>query len=615
MPEVATTFQMVATFIVIVVALVLYALERVALELTGLGVIAVLLVLFHFFPVNGPDGVNLLDAERLLHGFANPALITVLALLVIGQGLVRTGTLDQAAQAVFRIGGHSWRSVALVLVVVSTVSAFLNNIPVVVIFIPIMQALADRLDRPASGLMIPLSFAAILGGMTTLIGSSTNLLVSSELVEVGEAAFRFFDFTVPGLVLAVTGLVYVTVVAPRLLPVRTGEGDAAERSGRHFIAQITVSEDSKLVGVGTIAGYFPDLPAMTVRMIQRGDETVLPPFEDFTVEAGDVLVVAATRKALTDAIRNDPGLLRPERPAAARDVSAGEKPLGAEDQMLAEVMVTPASRLIGQNLEQARFHYAHHCNVLGVQRHSRMLRAQVTQIRLEAGDVLLIQGRPEDVRALRFDSDVLLMEWSATDLPSPYYARRAALIFAAVVVAAASGAVPIAVAAVCGAGLMIACGALSARQAADALDRKIIMLIGAALALGAALQETGGATFVADAFIAALGGASPAVVLSAFFLLVAVLSNAISTKTCAVLFTPIAVGIGRGLGVDPTAFAVAVVFASNCSFASPIGYQTNLLVMTPGNYRFVDFARAGSPMIVLLWVAFSLFAPWYFELW
>ena len=615
MPEVATSFQMVATFIVIVVALVLYALERVPLELTGLGVIAVLLVLFHFFPVDGPDGANLLDAERLLRGFANPALITVLALLVIGQGLVRTGALDQTAQAVFRLGGHSWRSVALVLVVVSAVSAFLNNIPVVVIFIPIMQALADRLDRPSSGLMIPLSFAAILGGMTTLIGSSTNLLVSSELVEVGETAFGFFDFTVPGLVLAAAGLVYVTVVAPRLLPVRIAQGDVAQGTGRHFIAQITVSDDSKLIGVGAIAGYFRDLPDMTVRMIQRAAETVLPPFEDFTIEAGDVLVVAATRKALTDAIRIDPGLLRPGSDQAAGDDAAAEKMRRAENQMIAEVMVTPASRLIGQNLEQARFHYAHHCNVLGVQRRSRMLRAQVTQIRLEAGDVLLVQGRRDDLRALRFDSDVLLMEWSTTELPSPYHAPRAALIFAAVVAVAATGVVPIAVAAVCGAGLMIACGALSAGQAADALDRKIVMLIAAALALGAALQETGGAALLADGVIAALGDASPAVVLSAFFLLVAVLSNAISTKTCAVLFTPIAVDIGRGLGVDPTAFAVAVVFASNCSFASPIGYQTNLLVMTPGNYRFVDFVRAGSPLIVLLWVVFSLFAPWYYGLW
>ena len=615
MPEADFTFQMTATFAVILVALALYASEKVPLELTSLGVVCVFLVLFHFYPVAGPDGGNLLGAERLLAGFANPALIAVLALLVIGEGLVRTGALDQAAHTVFRIGGRGWRSVALVLVVVVGVSAFLNNIPVVVVFIPIMQTLAERLGRATGSLMMPLSFAAILGGMTTLIGSSTNLLVSSALVEAGEAPFGFFDFTVPGVVMAATGLVYVMTVAPRLLPAHAAPDDAPRGGGRQFIAQIRVSEDSKLVGASAVAGFFPSLPAMTARMIQRGEDAILPPFENVVVRAGDVLVVAATRKALTEALKSDPGLLGSERGAAGEADRTASAPARAGDQVLVEAMVTPASRLIGHTLDQAHFRDAHHCNVLGIRRRSRMIRAQVTEIHLEAGDVLLVQGRSEDVDALRFDADVLLMEWSATELPTPYYARRAALIFLAVVACAASGVLPIAVAALCGAGLMIASGALTVGHAIHALDRKIIMMIGAALALGAALQETGGAAFLADALIGALGGAGPAVILSAFFLLVALLSNVISTKACAVLFTPIAVGIGHALGVDPMAFAVAVVFAANCSFASPIGYQTNLLVMTPGQYRFADFARAGSPLIVVLWIAFSLFAPWYFGLW
>ncbi len=604
-----TTIEMAATFAVIIVALALYTRERIPLELTSLGVVCVLMILFHFREVPGPDGANVLDAKRLLEGFANPAMIAVLALLVIGAGLARTGILDQAAQTMFRIGGRDWRSIVLVLVVVAAVSGFLNNIPVVVIFIPILRALADRLGRPASRVMMPLSFAAILGGMTTLIGSSTNLLVSSALVEAGESAFGFFDFTVPGLVLAATGMVYVLAVAPRLLPERHSPVDAVGSGGRQFIAEITVSKESKLVGAAAVGGLFPSLPSMTVRMIQRGGEGLLPPFEDVTVRDGDVLVVAATRKALTDTLRSDPGLLRPDR----RDAAGDRRPPG--DQVLVELMVTPASRLIGQTLDQAHFHDTHHCIVLGIRRRSRMIRAQVSQIHLEAGDVFLVQGQTGDIAAFRFDPDVLLMEWSTTELPSTHYAPRAAFIFLAVVVAAASGVVPIAVAAASGAGLMVGSGVLSMGHAAQALDRRIVMMIGAALALGAALQETGGAAFIAHSMVQALGGAGPVVVLSAFFLLVAVLSNVITTKASAVLFTPIAVGIGRELGVDPTAFAIAVVFAANCSFASPMGYQTNLLVMTPGQYRFVDFVRAGPPLIVVLWIAFSLFAPWYFGLW
>ncbi len=608
MPETVVILQMAATFVLIVVALTLYVLERVPLELTSLGVIAALLLFFHFLPVPGPDGSNLLSTQRLLGGFANPALISVLALLVIGHALVRTGLLDQTAQAIFSFSGRGWVALLLVLVIVVAVSAVLNNIPVVVIFIPIMKALAHHLNRPASALMMPLSFAAILGGMTTLIGSSTNLLVSGELEALGETPFGFFDFTVPGLVLAGVGLAYVLLVAPRLLPARRAQDIAgSEGSGRQFIAQIVVPEGSKLVGERAVAGLFRGLSSMTVRAVQRGSRVYLPPFEDLELAAGDLLIVAATRQALTEVLRSGIGRLGPEE-----DDPAPRRKPGRE--VLAEVMVTPASRLIGQTLEQVRNRYASRCNLLGVRRRLRMTRSALTEIRLEAGDVLLVQGSRSRIRALRDDPNLLPMEWSATDLPAPHLAPRAAFVFLLVVVSAASGLVPIVVAALAGATLMVALRILSLGEAVAAIDTRIVTMIAAALALGAALQETGGAALVADAMIEALGDSHPSVVLSAFFLLVAVLSNVISTKACAVLFTPIAVGIGHGLGVDPRAFAVAVVFAANCSFASPVGYQTNLLVMTPGNYRFVDFARAGSPLILLLWAAFSLFAPWYFGL-
>jgi di/tricarboxylate transporter len=251
---------------------------------------------------------------------------------------------------------------------------------------------------------------------------------------------------------------------------------------------------------------------------------------------------------------------------------------------------------------------------LGIQRRSQMIRARVTEIRLEPGDVLLLQGRQDDIDALRGNSDILLVEWTAIDIPAVHHARSTLLIFALVIATAASGLVPIAVASLCGAGMMLTTGVLNIRQASRAIDRTIVMMIAAALALGVSLQATGGAQFLADAMLAAVGDAAPAVVLSAFFLLVAVLANLISTKATAVLFTPIAVSIAHGLGVSPEPFVVAVVFAANCSFASPIGYQTNLLVMAPGNYRFSDFVRVGTPLLIIVWLTFSLVAPWYYGL-
>ena len=608
-------FQMWAVFAFILVGLVFYVFERAAMEVTSLGIICALLIFFHFFPVIH-DGVPALTPGRILQGFANPALITVLALLVMGQGMVRTGVLDRGANLLLGVGGGSLTvSLLLILVAAMAVSAFLNNIPVVVIFIPIMQALAHRYGRSASKLMIPLSYGSVLGGMTTLIGSSTNLLVNSALIEVKATPFGFFDFTIPGLVMASVGLIYVLLVAPRLLPDRYGMADSiVDGDGKHFVAQITVTAESELVGKDAPGGHFSVLPDKTLRMVQRGEQAILPPYEDFTVRPGDILVVSATRKALGNFLAEDPGLLYPDleedRDVPGQVTSGGRWLEGG--QALAEVMVAPASGLAGFTLPQIGFRYKTHCIVLGLQRRSRMVRERITGIRLRAGDVLLVQGQPDDIAALKRFRDVVLLEWSAEELPVLDHAKRATLIFITVLALAASGVVPIVVAALTGAAAMVVVGVLNVRQAFQAVDPKIVTTIGAALALGVTLQETGGARYIAQGLLTTLGDASPATILSLFFLLVAGLSNIISTKTAAVLFTPIAVDLAVAVGVEPQVFAVAVVFAANCSFASPLGYQTNLLVMGPGHYKFIDFVRAGTPLIVLMWIVFSLFAPWYY---
>ncbi|PPR70386.1 MAG: hypothetical protein CFH02_00069 [Alphaproteobacteria bacterium MarineAlpha3_Bin1] len=608
-------FQMWAVFAFILVGLVFYVFERAAMEVTSLGIICALLIFFHFFPVIH-DGVPALTPGRILQGFANPALITVLALLVMGQGMVRTGVLDRGANLLLGVGGGSLTvSLLLILVAAMAVSAFLNNIPVVVIFIPIMQALAHRYGRSASKLMIPLSYGSVLGGMTTLIGSSTNLLVNSALIEVKATPFGFFDFTIPGLVMASVGLIYVLLVAPRLLPDRSGMADSiVDGDGKHFVAQITVTAESKLVGKGAPGGHFSVLPDKTLRMVQRGEQAILPPFEDFTVRPGDILVVSATRKALGNFLAEDPGLLYPDleedRDVPGQVTSGGRWLEGG--QAIAEVMVAPASGLAGLTLPQIGFRYKTHCIVLGLQRRSRMVRERITGIRLRAGDVLLVQGQPDDIAALKRFRDVVLLEWSAEELPVLDHAKRATLIFITVLALAASGVVPIVVAALTGAAAMVVVGVLNVRQAFQAVDPKIVTTIGAALALGVTLQETGGARYIAQGLLTTLWDAGPATILSLFFLLVAGLSNIISTKTAAVLFTPIAVDLAVAVGVEPQVFAVAVVFAANCSFASPLGYQTNLLVMGPGHYKFIDFVRAGTPLIVLMWIVFSLFAPWYY---
>lgn len=604
-----------ATLFLTVAAIALYAIETIPIEITSVGLIAILLVLFYLFPVPDEQARNALDAERLLAGFANPALVTVVALLVVGQGVVRTGALDRLAQRVLHLGaGDSLWPLATILVLVAGISAFINNTPLVVIFIPITQALAARSNRSASAYMMPMCFAATLGGMTTLIGTSTNLLVSSSLISLGERPLGFFDFVVPGVLLCGIGTLYLLIFAPRLLPARASLANVlVGAGGKQFIAQITIPAGSPLVGVKAVAGLFPKLREITVQIIQRGEHAELPPFDEFPLQIGDLLIVAATRKALMDAVAAGVGVLHP---GLQEDEMAAEKGevWGVGDQILAEAMVTPASRLIGQTLEQIGFRYRYHCIALGIQRRSRMIRARMTEIPLEAGDVLLVQGRRDDVVALRANRDILPMEWSMTDLPAPQLAGLAGAVFLAVVGLAAFEIVPIVVASIVGVIAMIAVGALNLRHALQAIEAKVILLVGAALALGTAMEKTGAASYVAHHFIGLFAGASPAVILSAFFLVVAVFTNVLSNNACAVLFTPIGLGLARHLSVAPEIFAYAVVFAANCSFATPIGYQTNLLVMGPGHYRFSDYMRVGIPLVLLLWLSFTAFAPAYYHL-
>ena len=603
---------MAATLFFVLLAILLYAWERMAMEIISVGIIGLLLVFYTIFPYLDADGNNLLRPSKILAGFSNPALITVLSLLVIGQAIVNTRSLERATQFVVGLSPKNpFFSMVFALIFVLIISAFLNNTPVVVIFIPIMQILADRFSRSASAFMMPLSFVAILGGMTTLLGSSTNLLISNSLADLGLRQFSFFEFTVPGLVLAATGFLYIVFIAPKILPNRrTLANTLIDGDGKQFLAQVTVNEDSKLIGEEAVAGIFPSLKEMTVRMILRGEHAELTPFDGFKLRSGDVLVVAATKKALTNVLATGVGVLSTEYIEKSKN-QVGD---GKLSQILSEIMITPGSRLVGQNLEQIGFRYRFNSIVLGLQRRTRMIRTKMTEIALEAGDILLVQGSAENIESLRNHRDLIPMAWSYTDIPSPKLAMRANIIFFSVIALAATHLLPIVVAAVLGAAAVIFTGVINIRQAGRAIDRRLFLLIVSALALGTAMYETGAAAFLADIIIQLFGTSSPAVVLSAFFFLVAFLTNIISNNACAVLFTPIAVNLAETLGVDPMIFAIGLVFAANCSFVTPLGYQTNLLVIGPGHYKFNDFVKVGLPLSLLLWLVFSLFVPWYYGL-
>ena len=604
------TFEMMFLFSLIVSALFCYANEKIPMEITALGVVLILLFFFHFFPIIDQNGSNILPSSKILSGFANPAMLTVLALLVVGQGVVKTGILEIFSRHMLALSmGRLWIATLISLVTVLLISAFLNNIPVVIIFIPIMQGIAQRFHIPASKLLMPLSFVAVVGGMTTLVGSGTNLLVSNALIEAGFHGFTFFEFTLPGLLLAGTGLAYVTIIAPKFLPHRNSLSHRMrERLDQHFMAEISINAGSRLIGQSLGVRMFHELPDINVRMINRLGKTILPPFTGLKLREDDVIALSATREDLTKLMDSGYGLTPAE--GYRTNPSSHKK----SDQIVVEMMITPSSSLVDNTISRTGFEYRHNCQVLGIQHHAHMIRSRMGQAKLAAGDLLLVKCDTETLRGLREDLDVVLVEFSVEELPNLKSANVSIFIFLSVVLSAAFGLVPIVISSFFGALAMVATNVISLQQATRALDFKVITTIAAALALGVAMEATGAATYLANLILSVTGTASPRVVLSTFFLMVALMSNIISTKTCAVLFAPIGLHIGAEIGIDPRIFAITIVFAANCAFATPFAYQTSLLVMGPGSYHFKDFLKVGSPLVILIWLVYSAFIPWYYGL-
>ena len=494
--EIAATFTMWASISVVLIAIILYMSERFPMELVSAGIITVLLLLFSLPFAIDQDGAEV-RSDQILAGFGNGALITIMCLLVIGQALFQTGALDGPSRRLLKsYERHPRWTLIGIYAVVFLISAFINNTPVVVMFMPMIGTIAARAGIAPSRLLIPLSFISVLAGMTTLIGSSTNLLAAEALSRTVEgASLGFFQQTPIGLMLASVGLLYIAVFAPLILPEREGEGSEQSLSGKQFIAQIEVNHGHPMLGKSAVAGMFQELPNMTVRMIQRGDETFLPPFEDIVLEPHDLIILASTRKALTEALGRRPRLLRSIW--LANFDTASEETSRQPNLSLSEAVVAPGSRLISRTIDQIGFARANDIVVLGVQRRSRMIRARLGEIRLEAGDTLLLCGTPEAKDTMRSDRDLLLLDWSRTDLPDPAKAVFARIVTAGVVVAAATSFLDILVASMLGAVAMIALGCINVRQAVRALDIRIFMLIGAALAMGASLEATGAADFLA----------------------------------------------------------------------------------------------------------------------
>jgi len=608
----------VAVLILTVVALALFTRDRIPLESSSLAILILLVGGFTLFPYER-NGEVLVNAIDFFAGFGSEALIAICALMMVGKALETTGALQPLANVVSR----AWATrpvlaLLITLIAGAILSAFMNNTPIVVLLMPILVGASLRAKFPVSGVMMPMGLATIIGGMSTTIGTSTNLLVVgisrdiSASQGLGIDEFSLFEWVLPVAIVGGVGLLFLWLISPRLLPDRTPP--MADTSPRIFSGQLNVKEGGFADGKTLSEVLAKADGMMRIDKIQRSDSLFLAKLPSVMLQPGDRLLVKDTPENLKHYEQILGATLfnisDTEHPVDE------ETPLKAEGQQLAEVVVTRGSPLHLRSLAAARFSASYSLLPLALHR-ARSPSSQITgdlnMIRLRAGDVLLVQGSNDAITNLKESGSMLVLD-GTTQLPHTHRAKRALAVMAFVVLAAAFGIMPIAVSAVVGLGLMIATGCLTWRDAANAISIPIVMIIVTSLALGKALLGTGMAAYLAFSFVDATSLLPTPYVLSAFLLLMTLMTNVVSNNAAAAIGTPIAILIATRLGVDPVPFILAVLFGANMSFATPYGYQTNLLVMSAGGYKFSDFLRVGIPLTIIMWIGFSLVLPLLYDL-
>ena len=596
------------SLLIVFLSMFFYAIERLSMVFKSIVILTFLLIFFSIFPYKDQDGINLLSPQTILSGFSNTSLITVISLLILGQGVVQTRVLNGFITNFLGFFSNNTKVIIFVtLFIVLFLSAFINNTPVVIIFIPIIQGIVKNLDYSMSKFLMPLSFAAILGGMITIVGSSTNLLVSNSLYNYAKIEISFFEFALPGSAIAIAGLFYLIFFSKILLKDRSPiSNQLVENSKNSFITKIVLNQGSSLIGKAIKDSNLKELGQAKILMIQRGEHAEHGPFYGFILEQGDILVISISREQLTNILSQKIGSIE--------TFEKDDQNNSQKNQIITEVMVTPSSSLVGNTIENVSFRYRYNCFVIGLQRKSKIITSHMSELALEPGDTLLIQGEKDSIKALRTQSDLLPMEWATSEISSKDISKKSIYIFLSVIFLGAFEILPLVVAALMGVVFMIMFQVLSIRQVIRSVDNNLLLLIVTSLALGSVIQITGTANFLSQSLIDFLGESSPLVLLLCFYMLVSITTNFISNNACAVLFTPIAIDIAEKINVDPKVFAIALIFAVNTSFVTPLAYQTNLLVMGPGHYKFIDYVKFGLPLTVLCWVVFFVTFPLFYKL-
>jgi len=579
--------------ILLVIVIYLLVTEKLPVDVTSIGIIVVLMV------------TRLLPPLQAVLGFANPAVITVGAMFLISRGMIRTGAVGFIGQHVIEFSkGKPKLAMIITLLIVALASAFINNTPVVVLFIPIILSLSCEYNLSPSKFLIPISYASILAGTCTLIGTSTNIIVSDLSAMYGYGKIEMFELSSVGVPIAIIGLIILYFGAPLLMPGHTAPTcELEDRKDRRYLAELEVPAQSRLIGQDPKTFFAANYPSLELFETIRGPHIFLPGRDSFSITADDLLLVKGSATDLV-AILND---RTAELPHADEGLNFS---INAEDSLIVELIIPPQSTLLGERLLDTHLQGDPDTHIIAIKRRRIHYSDQkIGTVKLSIGDIILARCSKSKLGQIRTGTDFIIIEDVHHEIVHKQKARWAAAIFAALVIAATTGLADIMVCALTGVFLMVLTGCLQLRDSYRALQGDVLLLIVGTIALGAAMEKTGASQFYAQSFLSLFKESSPSVVLGGIILLTSIGTQILSNNATAVLLLPVAVSTALSLGVNPKPFIIAVCFGASACFASPLGYQTNLLVYGPGNYRFSDYLKLGIPLNLMVIVMGTLLIP------